>query len=255
MKRVSTFIQVEGTRASRVPTARSRCAPRGAHWWRGNRACRPPPCMAALAPGRLRPPLPDFAIDPPRLPTTHAARRGNRRGREQRRVRGGRELVLGSPTQRRDRGGTDRQPSCGREPCGQDGAALGDGRAGAARHVGDARSTTARPPARAPRPPQPRPPQPRLPRPRLSQPRRRVFTNFILVRFTPTTTPPPSRPPRAGHQVSKLRDVIELVDATYIVMERVDGPELGDYIASFPEGRLPPSVACRYFCQMLSALR
>lgn len=55
--------------------------------------------------------------------------------------------------------------------------------------------------------------------------------------------------------ISRLRDIIDLVDATYIIMERVEGPELGDYIASQPEGRLRPSDACRIFCQMLSAIR
>jgi len=55
--------------------------------------------------------------------------------------------------------------------------------------------------------------------------------------------------------ISKLRDVIDLVDATYIVMERVDGPELSDFIASEPGGRLRPETACRFFAQLLSALR
>jgi len=59
----------------------------------------------------------------------------------------------------------------------------------------------------------------------------------------------------AHAHISKLRDVISLVDATYIVMERVDGPELHDYIRAQPDGRLPPTVACRFLCQMLSALR
>jgi serine/threonine-protein kinase len=51
-----------------------------------------------------------------------------------------------------------------------------------------------------------------------------------------------------------VHDVIELVDATYIVMERVDGPELGEYISQQPGGRLPPDRACRIFCHMLSAI-
>mmetsp|Transcript_17368 Transcript_17368/g.43660 ORF Transcript_17368/g.43660 Transcript_17368/m.43660 type:complete len:596 (-) Transcript_17368:499-2286(-) len=55
--------------------------------------------------------------------------------------------------------------------------------------------------------------------------------------------------------ISKLRDMIDLVDATYIVMERVDGPELGDYIAMQNEGRLHHVVACRVFSQLLAALR
>ena len=55
--------------------------------------------------------------------------------------------------------------------------------------------------------------------------------------------------------IVRVRDVIELVDATYIVMERVDGPELGEYIDSQPEGRLPAPVAARFFGQLLCALR
>jgi len=54
--------------------------------------------------------------------------------------------------------------------------------------------------------------------------------------------------------IVKVRDVIDLVDATYIVMERVDGPELGDHIAGQSRGRLPPESACRIFVQMLAAL-
>jgi len=52
-----------------------------------------------------------------------------------------------------------------------------------------------------------------------------------------------------------VRDVIDLVDATYIVMERVDGPELGELIACSPGGRLCPDKACKYLAHMLAALR
>jgi len=55
--------------------------------------------------------------------------------------------------------------------------------------------------------------------------------------------------------IVKVHDVIELVDATYIVMERVDGPELGDYISGHVGGRLPAGDACRIFSQLLSALQ
>uniref|UniRef100_A0A7S3EW64 Protein kinase domain-containing protein n=1 Tax=Haptolina ericina TaxID=156174 RepID=A0A7S3EW64_9EUKA len=55
--------------------------------------------------------------------------------------------------------------------------------------------------------------------------------------------------------IVKVHDVIELVDATYIVMERVDGPELGQFIAQQPGGRLSPACACRFFSQMLAALQ
>jgi len=55
--------------------------------------------------------------------------------------------------------------------------------------------------------------------------------------------------------IVKVHDVIELVDATYIVMERVDGPELGDFISRHPGGRLPPECACRIFSQLLSSLQ
>mmetsp|Transcript_7095 Transcript_7095/g.14215 ORF Transcript_7095/g.14215 Transcript_7095/m.14215 type:complete len:284 (+) Transcript_7095:3-854(+) len=50
-------------------------------------------------------------------------------------------------------------------------------------------------------------------------------------------------------------DVIDVVDATYIVMERIDGPELTDFIQMQPQCRMDPPLACIFFCQIVSALR
>ena len=50
-------------------------------------------------------------------------------------------------------------------------------------------------------------------------------------------------------------DVIDVVDATYIVMERIDGPELTDFICMQPHCRVESSIACVFFCHILSALR
>ena len=55
--------------------------------------------------------------------------------------------------------------------------------------------------------------------------------------------------------IVKVMDVIEVVDATYIVMERIDGPELTDYLAAQPGGRLDPHAARAVLSQMLAALR
>jgi len=52
-----------------------------------------------------------------------------------------------------------------------------------------------------------------------------------------------------------VMDVIEVVDATYIIMQRVDGPELTEFIESHPQRRLPPECACLFFGHMLSGLR
>ena len=57
------------------------------------------------------------------------------------------------------------------------------------------------------------------------------------------------------NHIVRVMDVIEVVDATYIIMERVDGPELTDYLNTFPHGRLPTQVARRIFCHVLCALR
>jgi len=55
--------------------------------------------------------------------------------------------------------------------------------------------------------------------------------------------------------IVKVMDVIDVVDATYIVMERIDGPELTDFIEMQPQGRIDAPLACVFFCQLLSALR
>ena len=47
----------------------------------------------------------------------------------------------------------------------------------------------------------------------------------------------------------------QVVDATYIIMQRVDGPELTEFLLSQPDGRLPPQCACTFFAHLLSALR
>jgi len=61
---------------------------------------------------------------------------------------------------------------------------------------------------------------------------------------------------RLSHNhIVRVMDVIEVVDATYIVMERVDGPELTEYIYEQPNRRLPPSKAILLFSHVLSALR
>ena len=55
--------------------------------------------------------------------------------------------------------------------------------------------------------------------------------------------------------IVRVMDVIEVVDATYIVMQRVDGPELTEFLSRHPEGRLPPGHAMHLFGHLLSALR
>jgi len=55
--------------------------------------------------------------------------------------------------------------------------------------------------------------------------------------------------------IVKVMDVIDVVDATYIVMERIDGPELTDFIEMQPQCRIDAPLACVFFCQILSALR
>ena len=43
--------------------------------------------------------------------------------------------------------------------------------------------------------------------------------------------------------IVQVTDVIDLQDCTYIVMERIDGPELPAHVTSQPAGRLPPAEA------------
>ena len=42
--------------------------------------------------------------------------------------------------------------------------------------------------------------------------------------------------------IVRVMDVIDVVDATYIVMQRVDGPELTDFIEMQPMRRVPPTA-------------
>jgi len=58
---------------------------------------------------------------------------------------------------------------------------------------------------------------------------------------------------RHAHIV-RVMDVVDLVDATYIVMSRVNGPELTTYLAACPGGRLEAPAATRIFSQLLLAL-
>jgi serine/threonine protein kinase len=55
--------------------------------------------------------------------------------------------------------------------------------------------------------------------------------------------------------IVRVMDVIEVVDATYIIMERVDGPELTDFIRMHESGRLPSSVARPLLVRIVLALR
>jgi len=59
----------------------------------------------------------------------------------------------------------------------------------------------------------------------------------------------------AHPHIVSVMDVIEVVDATYIIMQRVDGPELTEYLSKHPQSRLPPWEAISLFGQLLSALR
>lgn len=55
--------------------------------------------------------------------------------------------------------------------------------------------------------------------------------------------------------IVRVMDVIEVVDASYIIMQRVDGPELTEYMGEHPERRLPAWEACHVLGHLLSALR
>ena len=57
------------------------------------------------------------------------------------------------------------------------------------------------------------------------------------------------------NNIVRVMDVIEVVDATYIIMQRVDGPELTEFMDRQPDHRLLPQSACLFFGHMLSALR
>jgi len=55
--------------------------------------------------------------------------------------------------------------------------------------------------------------------------------------------------------IVRVMDVIEVVDATYIIMQRVDGPELTEYCERHSGRRLPTKTATRILGHLLSALR
>jgi len=55
--------------------------------------------------------------------------------------------------------------------------------------------------------------------------------------------------------IVRVMDVIDVVDATYIVMQRIDGPELADFIEMQPLRRISAPVARVFFSHILSALR
>ena len=55
--------------------------------------------------------------------------------------------------------------------------------------------------------------------------------------------------------IVRVMDVIEVVDATYIVMQRVDGPELTEHLALQPNRCLSAKESCTFFAQLISALR
>ena len=49
--------------------------------------------------------------------------------------------------------------------------------------------------------------------------------------------------------------MIDVVDATYIIMQRVDGPELTEYLCRPPHRRLTAEIAATLLCHLLAALR
>lgn len=60
-----------------------------------------------------------------------------------------------------------------------------------------------------------------------------------------------------GHpNIVKLCDVMELADAVvYVVMERIEGPDLADYIRMQPQGKVPEVTARTFFRHILAGLR
>ncbi|KAL1510804.1 hypothetical protein AB1Y20_007088 [Prymnesium parvum] len=54
--------------------------------------------------------------------------------------------------------------------------------------------------------------------------------------------------------IVRVEDVIDVIDATYIVMERVEGPELHNFIQAQPKRRLGTETAVLFFTQMIAAL-
>ena len=58
-----------------------------------------------------------------------------------------------------------------------------------------------------------------------------------------------------GSHIVRVMDVIEVVDATYIVMQRVDGPELTEFLHRHEGRRMPLELTMRFFGHLLAALR
>jgi len=54
--------------------------------------------------------------------------------------------------------------------------------------------------------------------------------------------------------IVRVIDVVDLVDATYIVMSRVNGPELTEFLHKAPSRRLEQPIAVRFVTQLLLAL-
>jgi hypothetical protein len=60
----------------------------------------------------------------------------------------------------------------------------------------------------------------------------------------------------SGHpNIVRLIDTVELADAVYVVMERIEGPDLHDHIHSQPAGRLAEPTARHLFRHLLAGLR
>lgn len=55
--------------------------------------------------------------------------------------------------------------------------------------------------------------------------------------------------------IARLCDAIEFTDAVFVVMHRYEGPSLQQHIASQPSGQLSDADACRFFSQLLAAVR
>ena len=59
-----------------------------------------------------------------------------------------------------------------------------------------------------------------------------------------------------GHDnIVELCDVVEMADAVYVVMERIEGPDLAEHIRSQPGGKLTEAEARTLFRHLLAALR
>ena len=59
-----------------------------------------------------------------------------------------------------------------------------------------------------------------------------------------------------GHpNIVALRDTVEMADAVYLVMERIEGPDLEEHLAAQPGGRIDEATARPLFRHILAALR